>query len=149
MRRDKACSTLNLYLKKGQRPIDEPLARTPAFSAFFLSSRPLFKSSFPFAQRLLARPGLLLSRSRHAPWSGPSRALYTSRTRPRLHVTSLPDPSRTPRTFASTITQGHRAFAPPRTVSGPNKIRFRRWHGRRTSPVGYRAIVSLSARGLC
>ena len=58
-----------------------------------------------------------------------------------------PDPSRAPRTFASTITQGHRAFAPPRTVSGPTKTRFRRWHGRRTSLVGNHAYVSLSARG--
>ena len=126
---------------------DEPLARTPAFFAISLSSRPRLEPSLHFAQRLLARPGHSLSRSRHANRTGHSRALPTSRTRPRLHATSLPDPSRALRTFASTITQGHRAFAPPRTVSGPNKTRFRRWHGRRTSPVGYHAYVSLTARG--
>ena len=128
---------------------DEPLARTPTFFAFSLSSSPLLEPSLLFAQRLLARPGLSLSRSRHAFRTGHSRALHTSRTRPRLHATSLPDPSRAPRTFASTITQGYLAFAPPRTVSGPTKTRFRRWHGRRTSPVGNHAYVSLSARGSC
>ena len=133
-------STLNAYG-------DEPLARTPTFFAFSLSSSPLLEPSLPFAQRLLARPGLSLSRSRHAFRTGHSRALHTSRTRPRLHATSRPDPSRAIRTFASTITLCHRAFAPPRTVSGPTKTRFRRWHGRRTSPVGYHAFVSLSARG--
>ena len=126
---------------------DEPLARTPTIFAFSLSSSPLLEPSLPFAQRLLAWPGLSLSRSRHAHWTGHSRALPTSRTRPRLHVTSPPDSFRAPRTLASTITQGHPAFAPPRTVSGPNKTRFRRWHDRRTSPVGYHAFVSLSARG--
>ena len=126
---------------------DEPLARTPTFFAFSLSSSPLLEPSLPFAQRLLARPGLSLSRSRHAFRTGHSQALHTSCTRPRLHATSLPDPSRAPRTFASTITLCHRAFAPPRTVSGPTKTRFRRWHGWRTSPVGYHAYVSLTARG--
>ena len=125
----------------------EPLARTPTFFAFSLSSSPLLEPSIPFAQRLLARPGLSLARSRHAFRTGHSRALHTSRTRPRLHATSLPDPSRALRTLASTITLFHRAFAPPRAVSGPNKTRFRRWHDRRTSPVGYHAFVSLSAHG--
>ena len=41
---------------------DEPLARTPTFFAFSLSSSPLLEPSLPFAQRLLARPGLSLSR---------------------------------------------------------------------------------------
>ena len=59
-----------------------------------------------------------------------------------------PDLSRAPCTLASTITLCHRAFAPPRTVSGPTKTRFRRWHDRRTSPVGNHAYVSLTARGL-
>ena len=67
---------------------DEPLARTPTFFAISLSSRPLLSPSLPFAQRLLARPGLSLSRSRHANRTGHSRALQTSRTRPRLHATS-------------------------------------------------------------
>ena len=39
-----------------------------------------------------------------------------------------------------------RAFAPPKTVSGPNKTRFRCWHGRRISPVEYHAFVSLAPR---
>ena len=39
-----------------------------------------------------------------------------------------------------------RAFAPPKTVSGPNKTRFRRWHDRRIFPVEYHAFVSLAPR---
>ena len=127
--------------------VDEPLARTPTIFAFSLSSSPLLEPSLPFAQRLLARPGLSLSRSRHAFRTGHSRALHTTCTRPRLHATSLPDPSRALRTLASTITLFHRAFAPPRTVSGPNKTRFRCWHSRWTFLIGYHAYVSLTAHG--